>query len=362
VIKYLGSKRRLVPLLSDLAMAVEARRGLDLFTGTTRVAQGWRATGVEVTAVDMAGYAEVLARTYVAWSPAPGELSELGSELAELGRLPGRPGYVTRTFAEQARFFHPDNAARIDAIRFAIADRYADHRWEPMLLTALLEAADRVDSTTGVQMAYLKAWAPRAMRPLELRPPRIPDGPAGAAVRARAEHVAGRLGRFDIAYLDPPYNQHRYFTNYHVWETLVAGDEPEHYGVACKRIDARDDPATRSAFNDRRMMPAALQRCLDDVDARVVVLSHNDESWLGLDQLVALVERRGKRATVLAVDAKRYVGAQIGIHNPSGERVGTVGRLRNTEYLVIGGDLAPSERAVVARAAAGHGADLLAVP
>ena len=40
-----------------------------------------------------------------------------------------------------------------------------------MLLTALLEAADRVDSTTGLQMAYLKAWAPRSYNPLELRLP-----------------------------------------------------------------------------------------------------------------------------------------------------------------------------------------------
>ena len=67
----------------------------------------------------------------------------------------------------------------------------------------------------------------------------------------------------DLAYLDPPYNQHRYFTNYHVWETLVAWDAPEHYGVACKRIDARDDTtksrvqsapcdARRAAAGDRR--------------------------------------------------------------------------------------------------------------
>ena len=66
--------------------------------------------------------------------------------------------------------------------------------------------------------------------------------------RARAQRSAATpsswsttLGSFDLAYLDPPYNQHRYFTNYHVWETLVAWDAPEHYGVACKRIDARDD-------------------------------------------------------------------------------------------------------------------------
>jgi len=37
---------------------------------------------------------------------------------------------------------------------------------------------------------------------------------------------------------------------------------------------------------------------------------------------------------VLAFDSKRYVGAQIGIHNPQGEKVGKVARLRNVEYLV----------------------------
>ena len=40
-------------------------------------------------------------------------------------------------------------------------------------------------------------------------------------------------------------------TNYHVWETLVRWDSPETYGIACKRVDARD-PATMSAFNRKR--------------------------------------------------------------------------------------------------------------
>ena len=77
-------------------------------------------------------------------------------------------------------------------------------------------------------------------------------------MRGDALELAGALGSFDLAYLDPPYNQHRYFTNYHVWETLVAGDEPEHYGIVCKRIDARDD-VTKSPFNRKREMPDALR-------------------------------------------------------------------------------------------------------
>jgi len=169
--------------------------------------------------------------------------------------------------------------------------------------------------------------------------------------------VVGRLGPFDVAYLDPPYNQHRYFTNYHVWETLVAGDEPEHYGVACKRVDARE-PATRSAFNQRRQMPVALRACVDQVDARVLVLSYNDEAWLSLGELLDMTSARGPVA-VLTVDSKRYVGAQIGIHNQRGAKVGTVSHLRNTEYVLVAGELTAGQRGRLAGVAAEHGAAVL---
>jgi adenine-specific DNA-methyltransferase len=34
-------------------------------------------------------------------------------------------------------------------------------------------------------------------------------------------------------------------------------------------------------------------------------------------------------------DYKRYVGAQIGIHNPAGDKVGTVSHLKNKEFLYV---------------------------
>jgi len=340
VIKYLGSKRRLVPVLAELFRRSGGRTALDLFTGTTRVAQAFKRGGGTVTAVDTARYSEVFARTWVALDAAavtPAQRVELDAALAELNSMPGEPGYVTETFCERSRFFQPHNGARIDAVRAAIAAHYAGTWLEPVLLTSLLLAADRVDSTTGVQMAYVKQWAPRSYQPLELRPPELIAG-GGHAVRGDAVELAARLGRFHLAYLDPPYNQHRYFTNYHVWETLVAWDRPDHYGVACKRVDARDE-ATKSVFNRKREMPAALAATVAAVDAEVVVVSYNDESWVTLAELEAMCAARPgvERVVALAFDSRRYVGAQIGIHNPAGERVGEVSHLRNTEYVVVAG-------------------------
>jgi adenine-specific DNA-methyltransferase len=333
-IKYLGSKRRLVPVLTELFERSGAMTALDLFTGTTRVAQAFKRAGGHVTAVDTARYSEVFARTWIETDAAAVDQRELRDEIARLDGMPGRPGYVTETFCRRSRFFQPHNGERIDAIRQAIADDHVGSPLEPILLTSLLLAADRVDSTTGLQMAYVKRWAPRSSKPLRLELPELLPG-RGTALRGDALGLAPRLGPFDLAYLDPPYNQHRYFTNYHVWETLVAWDRPEHYGVACKRVDARDD-TTKSVFNRKREMPDALRRTIADVRAEVVVVSYNDESWVSLEELRDMCAVHGDVAA-LAFESKRYVGAQIGIHDPQGNKVGTVGRTRNLEYVLVAG-------------------------
>lgn len=331
-IKYIGSKRRLVPVLGELLERSGADRALDLFTGTTRVAQEWKRRGAHVTAIDSAGYAAVLAECHIATDADEVDSEALRAVLCRLQDLPGRDGYFTDTFSRRARYFQEHNAQRIDAIRDAIEEGWGGHRWKPLLLVSLMLAADRVDSTTGVQMAYLKDWAPRSYQPLELRSPELLPGP-GRALHGDVMDLLSDLDEAGIAYLDPPYNQHRYIANYHVWETLVAWDAPEHYGVACKRADLR---TSGSVFNRRRQAPAALNRLISEVPAEIVVISGSDEGWIPLNDLADMAAVRGSVA-VLSFDSRRYIGAQIGIHNPQGKKVGLVGRTRNVEYLVIAG-------------------------
>jgi len=343
VIKYLGSKRTLVPVLGEMAVATGARTAIDLFTGTTRVAQEFKRRGIEVTAADLASYSAVLSDCFVATDAGTVDLDALDVELARLDAVEGRSGYVTETFCERARFFQPKNGRRIDAIRDAIErDHPEGSPLRPVLLTSLMLAADRVDSTTGVQMAYLKQWAPRAHADLRLRRPELLPGP-GTTVRGDAMVLVDDVPAVELAYVDPPYNQHRYFANYHIWETLVRWDAPEHYGIACKRVDVRE---RRSVFNSRRTMPAALADLLGRLRAEVVVVSYNDEAWVTPDEMTRFLRDAGHaEVALLAFDSKRYVGAQIGIHNASGQRVGEVGRLRNVEYLFVAG---PPDRVAAA--------------
>jgi adenine-specific DNA-methyltransferase len=341
VIKYIGSKRALAPAIERVARRLPIASAADLFAGTTRVGQAFRRAGCRVVSNDLATYSEALGQAYVA---AGDDLDreELRALLGRLGALAGRPGYVARTFCTEARFFSPENGARIDAIRDAIEALDAPEPLRGCLLTSLLEAADRVDSTCGLQMAYLKRPAPRSRRPLELREPAPVVGPPGEVTRGDANALARELDGIDCAYVDPPYNGHSYFSNYHVWETLVRWDRPEPYGVARKRADCR---TTHSPYNRAGQAWGALADLVESLATPWIVASVSDEGYHDPADVAALLAERGHVAA-LAFDLPRYVGARIGIHNPAGERVGTVSHVRNLEYLIVSGP----DRALVERA------------
>jgi adenine-specific DNA-methyltransferase len=329
MIKYIGSKRVLVPhIVRGVSAFPESGRVLDLFSGTSRVARGLKETGRCVIANDHLAYAATLARCYVQ-ADADRWLDEATRVIGELSRVAPKPGYFTKAFCEDARYFQPHNGARVDAIREEIVRRQLPPELEAIALVSLMEAADRVDSTTGVQMAYLKQWAARAFNDLELRVPAILPG-RGEALHLDAVEAASRVDA-DIVYIDPPYNQHSYMGNYHVWESLVRWDKPETYGIANKRVQCKE---YKSDFNSKRRIRQGLEAVFGAVRCKHLLVSFNNEGHVDREEMIALLSQKG-HVGVVAVDFKRYVGAQIGIHNPSGKKVGRVSHLRNKEYLFV---------------------------
>jgi adenine-specific DNA-methyltransferase len=335
MIKYLGSKRRHLEWIADTlkAAAPQAQSVVDVFSGTARVGHALKQRGYRVIANDHNRYAFHLARCYVEADDSRNDEALL--LLDALRAATPHAGWFTRTYAESARYLHPKNAARIEGMRRALLEREAqgtDPQLVSIALTALLEAADRVDSTVGVQMAFLKSWARRAENDLELRlPALLPRPAAGACQATEADAAVGAAVDVDVAYLDPPYNQHSYLGNYHVWETLCRYDEPAVYGVAHKRVDVRE---RQSPFNRRRQALPALAAVVDACRAPIVLLSFSDEGFHDRESIESMLAARG-RVEVVSTEAPRYVGARIGIYNPQGEKVGAVSHLKNHELLFI---------------------------
>lgn len=334
MIKYLGSKRALLPPILEAVNAMLPERGVvcDLFSGTARVGHALKGQGHRVWSNDHNAYAHTLATAYVQ-ADREGWADRAAVVLDDLAATTPEPGWFTKAFCEDARFFHPDNGARIDAMRDRIEAMGLEPELEAIALVSLMEAADRVDSTAGVHMAYMKSWAPRALKPLTLRMPDLLPAVPGGPCRATHSDALDIAGQFDgdLVYLDPPYNQHSYLGNYHCWESLVLWDRPETYGIANKRVDVR---TRKSAFNSKPGIGPALEAVVAAIRAPNLIVSFNDEGYLSRDQLVSILSSRG-HVQVVEIARPRYVGARIGIHSPKGEKVGTVGRLRNVEYLFV---------------------------
>lgn len=333
MIKYIGSKRALMPAV---LAALDAGGGpgtvLDAFSGTARVAHALKARGYAVTANDHNFYAAVLARCYVE-ADAERHAAAADALIAALNAVPPRAGWFTQTYCVESRFLQPFNGEKVDAVRDAIAEWRLDPVLEAVALTALIEAADRVDSTVGVQMAYLKQWAARSAQPLRLRTPTLlPAAAAGAGRALCLEAVdAVRAARAQVVYLDPPYNQHKYVGNYHIWESLARWDRPAVYGVARKREDCR---TRTSAFNQKRSFLPALRAVVEAAceHARWVVLSLSAEGFASRAEIEAMLGAFGE-VTVSGVAHPRYIGAKIGVFNGKGEKVGVEGARQTTEYL-----------------------------
>jgi adenine-specific DNA-methyltransferase len=257
-----------------------------------------------------------------------------------LNRLAPVEGYVARHLcprddreldpSRERLFFTHSNGERIDAIRQHLAD------WESeglitdteraFVLASLIYAASYVSNTSGVFKGFHRGWGGatqtalyRILSRLKLTPPVTYDNDRPNRVTALdaqilAEELSCGAPVVDLAYLDPPYNQHPYGSNYHVLNTIALGDQPPvgpTIGAGDKsaiRSDWRTE--RRSAYNHRRDALVALVRQLETISARFILLSYSTDGLIPLESLVQAACQRGA-VTVLTDRYKRYrVSAQ----------------------------------------------------
>jgi len=130
----------------------------------------------------------------------------------------------------------------------------------------------------------------------------------------------------DVVYLDPPYNQHPYASNYHVLNSLVQWDQPElpppterGYKSAI-RPDWRE---RRSPFNARRDSADAMTRLLTRFDARHLLISYSTDGLIPLERLLGDASEHG----ALSVHCRSYKRYRTSPTRPSP-------RPRNVEFVL----------------------------
>jgi adenine-specific DNA-methyltransferase len=105
--------------------------------------------------------------------------------------------------------------------------------------------------------------------------------------------VAGS-GHFDVAYLDPPYNQHPYGSNYFMLNLIAEYEEPE----AVSRVSGIPLGWNRSCYNARHSAADTLEALIGTLDATFVLVAYNDEGFITPAEMRALLGRSGRLSEV----------------------------------------------------------------
>lgn len=338
-VKYLGSKKELLPYIGQFIGDLgDVRSAIDVFSGTTRVAQYLRQLQVKTTTSDLSWATSCYAQTYVH----NGDNSHLAHHIDVMNGLSGVDGWLTANYtgdgstAEKAdgRCFQAKNTRRADAARDYV-DTLQLPQWErATLITAIIRGLDAVDNTVGVQQAYLKAWCKRSYNDIRFELPACIVGPTSVHHEGDCRSVA--YEEHDLAYLDPPYSPHSYATYYHIWDSIARWDKPETSLKARRRVDRVAKSDTYDASFDspwnraRQALPAMLD-LVKSLPVRYALISYSDESLIEREALLDGLASVGK-IELREVDYKRNIMSQIG--NAAKNAAPITGQ-RNVEMLIL---------------------------
>ena len=334
-IKYAGSKRKLLPQILSLVHKVKPKTVLDGFAGTTRVSQALAQSGYSVIANDVSIWSEVFATCYLLNEHPRSHYLPI---IEYLNNLPPEDGWFTENYAGDPsegcsvaedglkKPWQRHNTRRLDAIRNEI-DRLALSTTErAVVLTSLMFALDKVDSTLGHFASYLNDWSSRSYNQFKLEIP--------ALLVHNKTHQVSRKDIFDLlpdcavdlAYFDPPYGSNnekmppsrvRYSAYYHLWASICLNDKPEVFGKAKRRVDTSDTVAS-SVFEDfrrnesgRLIAVESISRILNETNAKHILLSYSSGGRATAEQLNDVIAENGKLVEVLEVDHKKNVMADM---------------------------------------------------
>lgn len=197
-------------------------------------------------------------------------------------------------------YFTAENAGRIDFFRITIEQWKNESKLNEneyaYLLASLIESISYISNTAGVYGAFLKHWDSRALKSLELLKVEskkvIPK--SLEVYNAKIEDIIEEV-ECDILYLDPPYTQNQYGTQYHILETLVLDDNPS----ISKVTGSRSTTPLRSDWSKNYKSHILFDKVVAKTKAKHIIFSYSVDGFLSKSFIEAVLKRYGKAETYL---------------------------------------------------------------
>jgi adenine-specific DNA-methyltransferase len=322
LITYIGNKRRLLPFLYEGFLKIREKTGkkklviLDGFVGSGATARLLKAFASELHVNDLEDYSETLNKAYLA-NKSDINIEELEQYInwlneEKLKLKSKRPGFIEKNYAPkndndvrsgERVFYTNTNAKIIDNLRRLIEE--IPEQYRHFCLASLLIKASVHTNTSGVFKGFHKkngnghfggkgenALA-RIKKEITLDAPIFSDFEAPVFVHKRDVNDLVRdkgLPFFDLAYYDPPYNQHPYGSNYFMLNIINGGREIE----IQDGISGIAKGWNRSDYNKQKLAEEAMDQLLGDTRAKFIAISYNDEGIIPISAFKKILSSHGK--------------------------------------------------------------------
>lgn len=318
LITYLGNKRALLEhidgMVCDVRDALGGRKLIcaDLFSGSGVVARLLKRHAETLYVNDLEGYSAVLNRCYLTnKEDFPKGSFESAFALAEKALEAPVEGIISRNYAPaddrsirpgERVFYTRSNAMTIDTLRAFIDTVEEDLK--PYFLAPLLAEASVHNNTAGVFKGFYKDSKTglgkfggngenalqRILGPVELHRPVLSDFACESRVFQKdAGELAKELPETDLVYLDPPYNQHPYGSNYFMLNVIAEN----RLTGPLSRVSGIPEGWNRSDYNKQARALEAFAALVADLRTRYVLVSYNSEGFITLEQMEDLLGKLG---------------------------------------------------------------------
>lgn len=348
IVTYLGNKRKLLDYIEsevkDILKDLNLERGVicDLFSGSGVVARKLKMYSSRLYVNDLEKYSVIINDCYLTNKNDFNEDFYLECK-SKIENFPKVEGIITKNYApkddnniqEGERVFYThENAVTIDTIRTAI-DECVPNSYKKYFIGPLLYEASVHTNTSGVFKGFYKSKEKnvgkfggdgenaleRIKGKIQIKTPVFSNYESYVTILNEDANTAVKhLRGLDITYIDPPYNQHPYGSNYFMLNTILDNK----LGENISKVAGIPENWNKSAYNKRNDALNSFKELIQNLDSKYIIVSYNNEGFITYDEMVKMLSKYG----TLDIKNINYVAFR-GSRNLNNRDIHT------TEYLFI---------------------------
>ena len=323
IITYIGNKRSLLDFIGEGIEVIQKELKkdklniVDIFSGSGIVARYLKKYSNLLITNDLEDYSYTINKCYLA------NKSELDYDVLVSyynllkEKLNGNltSGFISRLYAPadsdnikdgERVFFTKRNANYIDTCRMII--NTFPKEIQPFFIAPLLSEVSVKNNTAGVFKGFYKNKAgkgqfggegenalSRIKADIELPFPIFSNYECKVInYQKDANELGPELNNIDIVYMDPPYNQHPYGSNYFMLNLVNNYIEPK----KISKVSGIPDGWHRSNYNKKREALTSMEDLCAKIKAKYLLISYNSEGFITKEEMIKMLNKIGK-VTVL---------------------------------------------------------------